>query len=120
MGPGGLALGSRGEDTDLEADGDSSEDEQYNRLRSTLAKTKFCHLENQRHRKELNACRAWIEQHTSKLSPSAVAQLLLLVRRGKQQVSSTETCLRDSLCKLGCVGEEETWNELDKVRIRKQ
>lgn len=100
MGPGGLAHDSREEDTDHEADGDGSEDEQYNRLRSTLAKAKFCHLENQRHRKELNACRAWIEQHTSKLSPSVVAQLLLLVRRGKREVSRTETSMRNSLSRL--------------------
>ena len=94
MGPGGLAHGSRGEDTD------ESEDEQYNRLRSTLAKAKFCHLENQRHLKELNACRAWIEQNTINLSPSAAAELLLLVRRGKRELSSTEASFRDSLNRL--------------------
>lgn len=114
MGPGGLAHGSRGEDTD------ESEDEQYNRLRSTLAKAKFCHLENQRHQKELNACRAWIEQNTLKLSPSATAELLLLIRRGKRELSSTEASYRDSLSRLGCAGEEETWKELDKVRIGKR
>merc|ERR1712192_295975 len=121
MGPGGFAQGSKEEFIDHEGGGDDgSEDDQYNRLRSTLAKSKFCHLENQRHRKELNACRAWIEQNTSKLPPSATAELLLLVRKGKREVSSTETSMRDSVSRLGCVEEEETWKELDKVRTGKR
>merc|ERR1712181_124330 len=121
MGPGGFAQGSKEEFIDHEGGGDDgSEDDQYNRLRSTLAKSKFCHLENQRHQKELNACRAWIEQNTLKLPPSATAELLLLVRKGKRELSSTEASFRYSLSRLGCAGEEESWKELDKVRIGKR
>merc|ERR1712203_1346066 len=110
---------SLGSDSEPESD-DGLEDEQYNRLRSTLAKAKFCHLENERHEKEATSCKAWIEQNSSKLSSSSVSHLTSLVMRAEMAVSSTEHSLADSLSRLGTFGEKDIRRDLEETRIRKR
>merc|ERR1719320_600774 len=85
IGPGGSLHTSRdslGHDSEPESD-DGLEDEQYNRLRSTLAEAKFCHLENDRHKREVTLCKAWIKQNSSNLSSLPVSHLDSLVMRGE-------------------------------------
>ena len=97
IGPGGslhTTQDSLGHDSEPESD-DGLEDEQYNHLRSTLAKAKYCHLENKRHQREVMLCKACIEQNSSKLSSSSVSHLTSLVMRGEMAVSSTEHSLAD-------------------------
>ena len=87
---------SLGGDSEPESD-DGLEDEQYNRLRSTLAIAKFCHLENKRHKKEVTLCKAWIKENSLKLSSSSVSHLNSLVMRGEMAISLTEDSLANLL-----------------------
>ena len=99
IGPGGSLHTSRdslGGDSEPESD-DGLEDEQYNRLRSTLAIAKFCHLENERHKKEVTLCKAWIKENSLKLSSSSVSHLNSLVMRGEMAISLTEDSLANLL-----------------------
>merc|ERR1712013_307218 len=122
IGPGGSFHTSRdslGHDSEPESD-DGLEDEQYIRLRSTLAIAKFCHLENKRHKKEVTLCKAWIEQNSSQLSSSSVSHLTSLVMRDEMAVSSTEQSLADFMSRLVPFGEKDISRDLVEARLRKR
>ena len=140
IGPGGSLHTSRdslGHNSEPESD-DGLEDEQYNRLRSTLAIAKFCHLENKRHKKEVTLCKAWIEENSSKLSSSSVSHLTSLVMRAEIAISSTEHSLADFMSRwnsivlnqyrttvaiplrLGTFGEKDVSRDLEETRLRKR
>jgi len=122
IGPGGSLHTSRdslGHDSEPESD-DGLEDEQYIRLRSTLAKAKFCHLENERHKKEVTSCKAWIKENSLKLSSLSASHLTSLVMRGEMAVSSTEHSLADIMTSLATVGEKNISRDLEETRVRKR